>query len=114
MQARESQLHLRLHSRGPRYQARRSPPGQVIEQSGLAHAGLAAHYQCPALTGPHAGNEPIEHATFAEPVRQACCGLPEARMCRHRTDATQPTLAVALPPAATRPWNAALPSAGHA
>ncbi len=69
MQPREGQLHFRLHSRGPRYQASRGPPGQVVKQSGLAHAGLTAHHQGLALTGPHASHEPIKYAAFAEPAR---------------------------------------------
>jgi hypothetical protein len=69
MQPREGQLHFGLHSRCPRYQAPRGPPGQVVKQNGLAHAGLTAHHQCLALTGPHAGHEPVKYATFAEPVR---------------------------------------------
>ena len=69
MQPREGQLHFRLHSRGPRYQAPRGPPGQVVKQHGLAYAGLTAHHQGPALTGPHASNEPVKYATFAEPAR---------------------------------------------
>ena len=69
MQCRERQLHFRLHARCPRYQAPRGPPGQVVQQNGLAHAGLTAHHQCPALTGPHASNEPVKYATFAAPAR---------------------------------------------
>ena len=68
MQAREGQLHFRLHARGPRYEAPRGPPGQVVKQHGLAHAGLTAYHECPALTGPNVSNEPIKYATFAEPV----------------------------------------------
>ena len=69
MQPREGQLHFRLHARRPRYQAPRGLPGQVVKQHGLAHAGLTAHHQGPALTGPHASNEPVKYATFAEPAR---------------------------------------------
>jgi hypothetical protein len=69
MQCREGQLHFRLHARCPRYPASRGPPGQVVKQHGLTHAGCTAHHQCPALTSPHASNEPVKHATFAEPAR---------------------------------------------
>ena len=69
MQPREGQLHLRLHSHRPRYPAPRGSPGQVVKQHGLAYAGLTAHYQGPALTGPHASNEPVKYGTFAEPAR---------------------------------------------
>jgi hypothetical protein len=69
MQPREGQLHLRLHPHGPRYQAPRGPSGQVVEQRGLADARLTAHHQGPALTGPHASNEPVKDATFADPAR---------------------------------------------
>ena len=42
MQPREGQLHFRLHSRGPCYQASRGPVGQLVKQGSLAHAGLTA------------------------------------------------------------------------
>jgi hypothetical protein len=69
MQPRKGQLHLRLHARRPHYPAPRGPPGQIVKQHGLAHAGLTAHHQGPALTGPHASNEPVKHATFTAPAR---------------------------------------------
>jgi hypothetical protein len=69
MQPREGQLHLRLHSHGPRYQAPCGPPGQVVKQCGLACARLTAHHQGPALTGAHASNEPVKDAAFAKPAR---------------------------------------------
>jgi hypothetical protein len=69
MQPGDGQLHLRLHSHGPHHQAPRGPPGQIVKQDGLAHAGLTAHHQAPALTGPYASNEPVKYATFAEPAR---------------------------------------------
>ena len=69
MQPGEGQLHFRLHSRCPRYPASRGPPGQVVKQHGLAHAGLTAHYQGPALAGPYTSNDPVKYATFAAPAR---------------------------------------------
>ena len=69
MQRRERQLHLRLHAHGPRDQAPRGPPGQVVKQRGLAHAGLTAQHQGPALTGPHVSDEPVKYVTFAESAR---------------------------------------------
>ena len=69
MQPREGELHFRLYARRPHYQAPRGPPGQVVKQRGLAHARLTAHHQGPALTGLHASDEPVKHATFAEPAR---------------------------------------------
>ena len=71
MQAREGQLHFRLHAGSTHYSASRTrcPADQVVKQHGLAYAGLTAHHQCLALTGPHASNEPIKYATFSEPVR---------------------------------------------
>ena len=69
MQAGEGQLHFRLHGHGPRDQAPRGPPGQVVQQHRLAYAGLTAHHQGASLTGPHAGDEPIKYPTFDEPVR---------------------------------------------
>ena len=87
MQPREGQLHLRLHARRPRDQAPRGPPGQVVEQHRLAHPGLAAHHQRPALAGAHIGDEPVKYAALAEPARQPGRGPPGTRMCRHRPDA---------------------------
>jgi hypothetical protein len=69
MQPGEGQLHFRLHSHGPRDQAPRGPPGQVVEQHGLAYAGLTTQHQCPALAGPDAGHEPVKFAAFAAPAR---------------------------------------------
>jgi hypothetical protein len=69
MQPRERQFHLRLHARRPNYPAPRGPPGQVVQQHGLAHAGFTPHHQCPARTGPHAGSEPVKNVTLAEPAR---------------------------------------------
>ena len=71
MQPREGQLHFRLHACSPHYSALRTrcPAGQVVKQNGLAYAGLTAHHQGLALTSPHASNEPVKYATFAEPVR---------------------------------------------
>jgi hypothetical protein len=71
MQPGEGQLHLGLHSCGTHYSASRirGPLGQVLKQRGLAYAGLTAHDQGPALTGPYAGHEPVKYATFAEPAR---------------------------------------------
>jgi hypothetical protein len=68
MECREGELHFRLHANHPR-SAPRGPPGQVVQQHGLAHAGLTAYHQCSALTGPYASNEPVKYATFAQPVR---------------------------------------------
>ena len=87
VQGSERQLHLRLHARCPRHPASRRPPGEVVQQHGLAHTGLTAHYQRPALTGPHTSNEPVKCATFAEPAGQPCGGTPDTRMCRHRVGA---------------------------
>ena len=92
MQSREGELHFRLHARCPRYPAPRSPPGQVVQQRGLAHPRLTAHHQGPASTGPHISNEPVKYATFPGPAGQPCCRPPDTRMCRHR------------PSVAQRPW----------
>jgi hypothetical protein len=69
MQPGERQLHFRLHARGPDDPAPRGPPGQVVKQSGLAHARLTAHHQGPALADLHVSHEPVEDATFAEAAR---------------------------------------------
>jgi hypothetical protein len=78
VQAREGQLHFRLHAGRAGDQAAGGPPGQVVEQHGLANPGLTAHHQRPALSGPHVSDEPIEHAAFAEPVHQPAGGSPGA------------------------------------
>ena len=100
MQPRERQLQFRLHARGPRYQAPRGPPDQVVKQRGLAHAGLTAYHQGPALTGPHVSDEPVKYGPFAEPARKPC-GLPAAvawpGMSAHT--ASQPLITNARPSA---------------
>ena len=61
-------LH-QLCARRPRHQASRGPLSQVVQQRGLAYAGLTAHHQGPALAGPHVSNEPVKCVTFAAPAR---------------------------------------------
>jgi hypothetical protein len=78
MQPGERQLHLRLHPRRPHHPAPRRPPGQVIQQRGLAYPRLTAYYQHPAAARPHRVNQLIQHAAFTAPVRQP------ARASRHR------------------------------
>jgi hypothetical protein len=70
MQSGEGQLHLRMHAGRPCYPASARPFGQVIQQHRLAHAGIAAHHQHPALTGADRVNQPVEHVAFAVPVGQ--------------------------------------------
>ena len=66
----EGQLHLRLHAGRAGHPAPRRAPGQVLQQDGLAHARLPAHYQGPALTTPHAVHEPVQDPALGVPVGQ--------------------------------------------
>ena len=71
MQAGEGQLHLRLHAHRTRHPAPARLPGQVVQQHGLAHARVAAHYQGPALAAPDGIDEPVQRVAFAVTVCQA-------------------------------------------
>jgi hypothetical protein len=44
--------------------------GDVLQQRRLAHARLATHHQCPALTRANSFDELVEHIAFAAPARQ--------------------------------------------
>jgi hypothetical protein len=68
MQAGERQLHLRLHTCRPQQVASVDPPDQVVQQHGLAHAGLPAQHQHLALAGPDRVHEPVQQPAFAVPV----------------------------------------------
>ena len=70
MQAREGQLHLRLHAHRARHLAPQCALGQVIKQRSLAHARVAAHHQGPALAAPDRRDKPVQRVAFAAPVRQ--------------------------------------------
>ena len=70
MQAREGQLHLRLHARRARHPAPARLPGHIVQQHRLAHARVAAHHQRPALATPDRIDEPAQRVAFAAPVRQ--------------------------------------------
>ena len=89
MQPGESQLHLRLHPRGPHHPATRRPPGQVVQQRGLAHPRLTAHHQHPAAARPHRVNELIKHAAFAAPVRQPARATSQPGIVAHQPGTTQ-------------------------
>ena len=66
----EGQLHLRLHAGRALHPAVRRLPGQVIQQSRLAHAGFAVNHQDPALAGPHGLEAPVEHGAFGAAAHQ--------------------------------------------
>jgi hypothetical protein len=68
MQAGERQLHLRLHARRPQQMASPRPTGQVVQQHGLAHAGIPAQHQHFALAGPDRVHEPVQQTALAVPV----------------------------------------------
>ena len=61
----ERQLHLGLHPRRALDAAALGPLLHVVEQGGLARAGLAAHDQRAALTAPHRLEQRVELATLA-------------------------------------------------
>ena len=61
----------RLH-RGPHHPAPRRPPGQVIQQHGLAYPGLTAHHQHPAAAAPAPRQS-------ADPARRVHRAGPSAR-----------------------------------
>ena len=79
MQARERELHLRLHARRPRDPAARRALHQVLQQRGLADARLAAQHQHPALTRAHARQQLIQRLALAGPAEQPR----HAIKCRH-------------------------------
>jgi hypothetical protein len=68
MQPGERQLHLGLHPGHPGQPAAARPPGQVLNQHGLAYSRLAVHHQHPALTSPHSVNQPGQHGALAAPA----------------------------------------------
>ena len=70
MQPRERQFHLRLHAHRTGHPAPARPPGQVVQQHGLAHARVTADHQCPALPGPDGLDQPVERVALADPVHQ--------------------------------------------
>ena len=90
MQPGERQLHLRLHPRRPHHPAPRRPPGQVIQQHGLAYPGLTAHHQHPAAARPHRVNQLIQHAAFTAPVRQPARASAPSGILPHRPGTTHP------------------------
>ena len=67
MQARERQLSLRLHARRARDLALQFLSGDVLKQRRLAHPGLAAHDQDPALSLANGVHESAEHAQLIPP-----------------------------------------------
>jgi hypothetical protein len=68
MQPGKRKLHLRLNTCGAHHPAARRLVDQVVQQGRLAHARLAAQYQCPALTRANILGEPVEHTAFAAPA----------------------------------------------
>ena len=43
---------------------------QVIQQRRLTHARLAMHHKCPALTGAHGVDQPVEQPALAVPTHE--------------------------------------------
>ena len=81
----EGQLHLRLHAHRAGHPTPLCPVDQVVQQHGLAHAGVAAHHQRPALTGTNRLDEAVEHVAFAAPVRQPGRTPSKPEIRRHPT-----------------------------
>ena len=86
MEPREYQLHFGLHAYGTLYPATRTRglSGQVVQQHGLAHARVTAHYQRPALTGADRVHEPVQRAALGTPVRHGSRTALPSGMCTHR------------------------------
>jgi hypothetical protein len=81
------QLHLRLDPCRMRRPAARRLLDQVVEQGRLAHPGLPAHHQDPALTGADRVEEPVQQVTFTAPTPQLPGAPPlmdGAASARHR------------------------------
>ena len=64
VQTSEGQLHLGLDARCPGDAASLGLVGQVVEQSGLADAGLATNDEDLAVAGTHAGSDVVQASTF--------------------------------------------------
>ena len=71
VQARERELHLRLHPDGPGDRQAGGCPGQVIEQRGLADPRLAAHDQRPADPYADVREQLLEEGTFVGTAQEA-------------------------------------------
>ncbi len=70
VQHRERQLHLRLDTHRARHPAAGRLPGQVLQERGLAHPGLAPHHETTAFTRTHRRQQPVEHVAFGVAVGQ--------------------------------------------
>jgi hypothetical protein len=65
---------------------------QVIQQRRLTHARLATHHKCPALTGAHGVDQPVEQPALGVPtpeLRDASRGEKFGHLTS--TDETPPT-----------------------
>ena len=69
MQPGERKLHLRLDAHGARDPEVRRLLDDVLQQRGLAHPGLAAQHQGPALSRSNGVDQPVEHIELAAPAR---------------------------------------------
>jgi hypothetical protein len=81
VEAGEGQLHLGLDARGPGDPAPGRALGQVVQQRGLAHAGLASHDQHLALARVDAGQEPVQPRLLALPAPQFGPALTSCHEC---------------------------------
>jgi hypothetical protein len=67
----ERELHLSLDPDSPGDPELRSSLDRVLEQCGLADAGLAMHDQHAATPGAHAVQQPVEHVALAFAAQQS-------------------------------------------
>ena len=61
---------------------------QVVQQHGLAHAGIPVHHQRPALTVADRLDQAVEHVAFPTPVRQPGRTPSKPEVRRHPTGTT--------------------------
>ena len=84
MQARERELHLRLHASHAQDLASRGLSSQEVQQGGLAHARVTAHHQRPALTTAHRIDKLRELRPLGMPVYELERTAVRPHACTHR------------------------------
>ena len=72
LEPRERKLHLGLHSRRAGHAEPRRAPHRIVEECRLPDAGLTAHDQYLALTGPDPIEQLVEGLAFATPTPEGC------------------------------------------
>jgi hypothetical protein len=71
VQSRERELHLGLDARSARDATPRRPLDDVLQQRGLADAGVAADDERAALARPNRIEQPVERPALAAPAEQS-------------------------------------------